>query len=64
MNHSPEIQAILRRAAAMTEACGLPTVTSAVVFCSLWSLQGAAIAERLRHLGIDTVQENQGRMFR
>ena len=43
MNHAYEIQAILRRAAAMAEACGLGEVDASILLCSLLSLKGDEI---------------------
>lgn len=43
MNHSSEIHGILRRAAAMAEACGLDGVDAAILLCSLLSLKGDEI---------------------
>lgn len=43
MNNGPEIQAILRRAAAMADACGLGEVDASILLCSLLSLKGDEI---------------------
>ena len=43
MNNAPEIQAILRRAAALADACGLGEVDASILLCSLLSLKGDEI---------------------